>query len=976
MSSGNEPSSFPSKASSSASYLPMGPITGNGPSLQRPHSIPHQSDPLVGSSTENGRSFHRLHSTTPNSDPSMWPKTENGPSLQRPRSISRHSDPSMGVTLDNGPSSPYRPHSQSHHSDPGDLRYLKSAPTHMVSSPSLHHAESNPDLRSPGSENSFSHHYQQRVINDMNHHYRNPDYQHASARDFPPRLDSEVEVRGRLVSRSLSDLSTLGNDAGFLSHSPTTLQRTFAYPNYEAKTFYFQSNETPEIYNGEYILRSSGSVPDLSASYPPFNTPYRTPHSGRASPTPSQYSDFSSFSSYATELSPRSAFMQSRSRLSDNSLSLNDRGYIARENGSTSGLQRYDRETEYFRSKSETPSSFGRGQSSTITSSSPRSVDYSSRRKIPVYKSSTQQSSLQGSDSTTRDDANRTSNSEGRERSSTLSRTLSLSNLGEEKKQSLPSGVSEKRRDSLPLSVESPREKYPLAKVPIPSFREFKQKNLERNSKLSNTLGGKKVAKEDEHSKSPKSSAKHDSKRKADMRSALKERLSSMYESSKDISAQNATKRLTESYKLNSSGEVKIKEPMYIVKSTELTEAKHDEADAVKETKTSRKISKGRQESPFSKNEVIHQLMLKYGLYDKEGHRKSRSPKNETKEGLSGGNNSDVKEGSCENESKRKLSSRGKEKVTVESEKNWRNSTDHSNRSTTKSSSVSQREDNQSVVNESKKSAAERFRELRRKNGIRNDIVGDVREDTSKGNLTKVSSSEKIVKEKGIVAKSSGQNLDASVADVMKGRTLAVKSKISEDEACSSPSDADSDSPRKTKNAVSLRGTSRAVLCATKFKRNKGSKSPGESPLPSKKQLADIVGTSEIRESENTEANNSANCIDVKRNSSLDKPSPNTRRRRFRGERGLRRGGIHTSMLSVASSAPSDTEMDDTVSIYGDTDSLDDERGTRGRRWESFHSNISADSGSAHLFEFETDSNATECDEVFDDQDSEGKTSC
>ena len=82
-------------------------------------------------------------------------------------------------------------------------------------------------------------------------------------------------------------------------------------------------------------------------------------------------------------------------------------------------------------------------------------------------------------------------------------------------------------------------------------------------------------------------------------------------------------------------------------------------------------------------------------------------------------------------------------------------------------------------------------------------------------------------------------------------------------------------------------------------------------------------------------------------------------------------------MLSVASSAcMTDSEMEDTVSIYSEADSLNDERGTRGRRWESFYSNISADSGSAHLFEFETDSTATEFDEVFDDQESEGKTLC
>ena len=36
---------------------------------------------------------------------------------------------------------------------------------------------------------------------------------------------------------------------------------------------------------------------------------------------------------------------------------------------------------------------------------------------------------------------------------------------------------------------------------------------------------------------------------------------------------------------------------------------------------------------------------------------------------------------------------------------------------------------------------------------------------------------------------------------------------------------------------------------------------------------------------------------------------------------------------------------------------------------------MSADSGSAHMFEFETDSNVTEYDEVFDYQDSEGNLS-
>ena len=112
--------------------------------------------------------------------------------------------------------------------------------------------------------------------------------------------------------------------------------------------------------------------------------------------------------------------------------------------------------------------------------------------------------------------------------------------------------------------------------------------------------------------------------------------------------------------------------------------------------------------------------------------------------------------------------------------------------------------------------------------------------------------------------------------------------------------------------------------------------------------------------------------MDVKRNRSFDRASPRARRRRFQEDRGLRKGGIHTSMLSVASSVCSDTEVDDTVSISSE---MDDERGSRSRRWESFHSNMSADSGSAHMFEFETDSNVTEYDEVFDYQDSEGNLS-
>lgn len=456
--------------------------------------------------------------------------------------------------------------------------------------------------------------------------------------------------------------------------------------------------------------------------------------------------------------------------------------------------------------------------------------------------------------------------------------------------------------------------------------------------------------------------------------------LSSSYESSKDISAQNATQRLSESCKLNSPANFRTEDRKCTAKSTGLPEAKDDGSVTGNETKASRKISKSREDSLFSKNEVIHQLMLKYGLYEKGGQKKSRSLNNERREIFPESNNSYAKETSGEDVSNRTLSPRGKEKAALENEKNWRNSTDHSNRAGPKESPVSPPNNppnnNQSSATQATKSAAERFRELKRKNGIRKDVVESssaVREISRQRNLTD-HSSERTEEEK-YTKNLERKDPDASVADIVKAKTLGYQSNLSGDGSSASQDDdfaADSGSSNARKPTLSLRGTSRAILCATKFRRSKDPKSPHGSPLPSKKQLSDIIGKSDEASKGKSSEVETKDAIDVQKNDSLDK-SPKTRRRRLRGETGLRRGGIHTSMLSVASSTCSDTEMEDTASVYSEIDSLDEERGTRGRRWESFHSNVSADSGSAHLFEFDADCNVTEYDEVFDYQDSGGK---
>ena len=964
----------------------------------RSQTSPSPSYSSVRADVPTGPSSYRPQSTLHQRDSPLWANLDNALESYRPRTLSRHSDPSMSTYGESGPFSPLRPHSLSHSSDPGDSGYVKSAPNFMAPGRGLHHAASTPDLRTSGQEFSMMNYHHSYPANDVNYHHGYPDQYCSRAGAYPPTPHREVEGRHLLTSRSLSDLSNLGYDAGYGSQSPTAIQRSFAYPSYEGdpryrEMFYLQSDSaSPRIYNGEYRLHSAGSFPDLTTSSPQFSPPYFNPRNGRASPTPSQYSDYSSFSAYTASPSPspRDACFSPRSRLSENGFSLNESGYGTRGNESALSFtgcdQNSSREFEYLRYNSEIPSGCRRGESPS-PSTPQRFFGYSSPQNIvPPYKAKTQNNSLQGLDPTTKTNSSRSSTVGGRERPS-LSRAMSLSNLGKEAKRLITEEVSEKRRDSLPLSVGSPREKYPLARVPIPSFKEFKQKNLERYSK-NIRVDENAHAKEVGLRKSPKT-VKHESKSDTDGRSSLKERLSSLYESAKDISAQNTTKRLSivnkmdssvgEGYKLNSSGNRRIDKN--IAKSGESIEPKHDSS---KETKISRKISKGRQESPFSKNEVIHQLMLKYGLYEKGSQKKSRSPKDERKAISSGNISLDGKERGNDEKEPQRLSSDGKGKLMEERETNWQGATDQSTGSALVDSPLSSRKTTQGITGEARKSAAERFRELRRKNGICKDVSEaslDGAGVTSRVKSTESSSIDRTGVENYGNTKASQKNDLESIAD--RAQSLALKSNSAQDEICAShsePINAKPDSSNVTKNSFSLRGTSRAILCASKFKRaaNKELSTTKDSPLPDRKQLSEIIGKTEEttkhrnQETEKNSANSPTNLMDVKRNRSFDRASPRARRRRFQEDRGLRKGGIHTSMLSVASSVCSDTEVDDTVSICSE---MDDERGSRSRRWESFHSNMSADSGSAHMFEFETDSNVTEYDEVFDYQDSEGNLS-
>lgn len=323
----------------------------------------------------------------------------------------------------------------------------------------------------------------------------------------------------------------------------------------------------------------------------------------------------------------------------------------------------------------------------------------------------------------------------------------------------------------------------------------------------------------------------------------------------------------------------------------------------------------------------------------------------------------------------------------MESKKNTRNSTDHANGANASgkrqaTSSEPPHKANKGLCNatESKKSAAERFRELKRKSGLRNEKVGgssNSREDASKRNVTERASNKNTEKD-AYATHSKGDFNKSSVPGEMNSRILASANEKEDDETSASQVGTAADSPNGKKGTYTLRGTSRAILCAKQFKKTKKLNSPGGSPLPNKKQFTDIIGKGDVSVKQSGEGKDSVvekhtkDTMEVEESDSPRSLSPSPRRRRLRSDRGIRRRGIHTSMLSVASSAYSDTDIDDSVSMCSEVDSVDDERGTRGRRWDSFHSNISADSGSAHMYEFETDSNVTEYDDVFDVQESEG----
>ena len=881
----------------------------------------------------------------------------------------------------------WRPHSSSLQSAPVDLRYNESAPNYLVPRPSLHSTLSSPDLGSWCRSPPNLQHHVSLSASSMRYHLEATNYASTNVRDFESATKRQVEKKP-LLSRSLFDIaSSAGSDVVFGLQSPALLQRTFVNPNFHGTP---SSGGTQDFRIWDSSFVRSGSQTDLSGSHVPWNPPYHGSHSERCSPTPSQCSDNNSYSSYSPDTSPRRPFdspnQSLRSSKSDNCSSTKQNcGALeyqtlqrssSRESEDHSGIPNFpvDYRRGYF--------SFHSKETRPIENSRPRSE--LQKNRLLAQQNVLANGTKEILQSNRRDEISGTSDEFRRERKVSLSRTHSCSVLGDEKQRSeWNTSSSNQRRDSLPLDISGPRERYPLAQLPIPSFGEFKRRNASNQTESGSTFDKDKTSQESPDG-AAKVASKQDEKRESEANG--KNRLSSLYESVKDICGHTKAKPLTGSGNyLNVPNELKA----------DAMERKV--ADASEGSKSTRKYSRSRQDSPFSKNEVIHQLMLKYGLYEKCGHRQTKSPTNETRIVRAKSDGSGVKE--KRHADSQSQPSRSKLSPGSVNEKETFSSSIHSSapksprspRATDKTIQRSAHKMVESTNQERRKSASEILKELRQKNRF----VGETTKPLDSSPIASQSKTNKSTLQHGNETTSSemdnsnsgnrspsnenpGNDLDSKMADILKARLAVIRNRAVTKETDKSDEISNNSGTVlvEAKSPRSMYGTSRTILCAAKFKRAKnkaGIVSTG-SPLPEKKTPEKIAvsndASAEVTNCPRHETvlgakeTNDTKSIEIKSQSSIDQPSPSTDHRRLCVDKSLRKRGIHTSMLSIASSVWSrDADMDDTSSICSETDLDDGGRGTRGRRWHSFYSNTSADSGSAQMFEYETDSAATEDDD-------------
>ncbi|KAK3742178.1 hypothetical protein QZH41_012073, partial [Actinostola sp. cb2023] len=488
------------------------------------------------------------------------------------------------------------------------------------------------------------------------------------------------------------------------------------------------------------------------------------------------------------------------------------------------------------------------------------------------------------------------------------------------------------------------RKHYPLAQIPIPTFSEFKRKSEVKTREIS-----------DGKLETPVVKMQH----------------STPSEEGRDFKTKTREK----------------------LRSTDfLTTSRHapkGESDSLQDVRAASSDSNtDKSNDYYSHNDIIHNLMLKYGLYERSGRRKD-AVKTDV-------DSSSKTESSLELRRKRdsaENTERTEKQETLYKQPSVSTGRD-AGRRTTRRSPRSERRQTSAIVQQHNVDAPKLTRKS--KSTLSPGSLSDVTEDLN--NNTKATD----VKEQ--LSSASSPSLGAkqarhrtasrtdllSIADVYRTVPKQVAVTAHQSDPPINTSESVAMDPEKSPG---IHKASKTLWAAAKVKLKLG-KSPTNSPFLKRKDKGQLSNdkkdedTNADKKSNKNETSLKTGMKDVgravspsffgkgKRSPSIvkdlvDDDNPRKMSLETSPQGQLQKGGLHTSLLSIASSFYStDNELDDSCSWHSDGNDTERSASSR-RRWESFHSNISADSGSAHMYDFENDSLGME--DHFDDNEKDSE---
>ena len=854
------------------------------------------------------------------------------------------------------------------YNDPGTQRYRASSP--LIGRP-MYNAHSTPDLVTC---------YQGQPVDEPNHLSQARTYQRPASPSLLNAMNHNNSNIGERIfsSRSLTDLSNLPYEpssprpfdlrqrtSSLSEIGPVPLQTRQRYPmeaiRARSPLDWHPSDTVPRSLSDPVYtygrpspsrLAPYGFSPDVPLSPPSYRDGGF--FSGRSSPAPIHPGDLQHISYTGYSQSPRAR----------------PRGSFSRENEL---LQREGRDSSYSPNDHRFSSSLTDLRSTGISPPFSESYSHDAPRRQNVYSNENRITSPSGTCATELSTKELRIPNETRREKPSLNRARSCSEVEKEKRKSGSLNLLSHKRDS--------RDKYPLAQMPIPSFKEFKQRK-QQNGEGARSSSNKESNAHDKNT-SDALSVKTTHAQVPSPSPTKEITLSSLYESVKDIGGQN-TKEISESRRTS----LRTVSALHKNSMESLSRARESSRALAKSLLEAKKSSDVRPNSYFTKNEVLHKLMMKYGLYDRNAttDENPKATEDAAKTNASSNprsrNHKDVPTPAQESDKAKSCdavvqenpmgSPRGTQKSSVGSPRGTQMSPVGSPRGTQMSPMSSPRGTQKSdpVTAPVLTNLLDKYKLL---------SAGKVKENVNVGKHSETqridAETDQKTKDKE-VSKSSTQDesqvsvrnasrpgrrndLDSSMTEILKARLAAVRKKSAE-KTNALNDDANHAKQRNSGGASSLDfyKTSKAVWCATKFRLNK-KKSPSSSPNVERKGR-ETPDEEKTPKSAAEKIEDSTGKFGKEDGSHLSIGSCTPAR--------LRKSGLHTSLLSLSSSVYSaeDMDMDDGLSLYSEADSQDSNRG-RGRRWESFHSNVSADSGSAHLFEFDTESAVTEYGDVFDE---------